>query len=152
MLVDVCGWNYTPWAWGLMEYGGGGRVLLWGSVVARTVCASNNTSIMHCLHIFTLGAWMSPSFMRVCVKHHKPLGAHKYVVNYTYVTYLTCQWLEFYLLGNNIRRSGSDNCDGFKAITNVPMSQISQAMQLYDSSRAYNLIQSENFKLLFCHL
>ena len=68
--------------------------------------------------------------MTVRIEHHRLLGAHKYVVNYSYVTYPTCQWLKFYLLGNKISRSGSDNCDGFKAITHVPMSQISKAMQL----------------------
>ena len=115
-------------------------------MVSKRVCASINTLITYCLHLFTLGA---PSCATVCVEHHNSLGAHKYVVNVSYVTYLTCQCLQLYLLGNKIRRSGSDNCDGYKAITHVLMSQISQAMQLWDSPRAYNLIQSENCKLLF---
>jgi hypothetical protein len=46
-------------------------------------------SINHYLHLVTLGA---PSCVTVCVEHHKLLGAHKYVVNYPCVTYLTCQW------------------------------------------------------------
>jgi hypothetical protein len=64
-----------------------------GLVVAKRVRASINVSIIRCLHLFTLGAWMSHSCATVRVEHHKSLGAHKYIVNYPYVTYRTCQWL-----------------------------------------------------------
>ena len=64
-----------------------------GFVVARRVRVSINLSIIHCLHLFTLGAWMSPSCATVRVEQYKLLGAHKYVVNYSYVTNLTSQLL-----------------------------------------------------------
>jgi hypothetical protein len=52
------------------------------------------------------------------------LGAHKCVVNYSYVTNLTSQPLLFYFIARKMSSSESDNFDCFRAITHVPVIQI----------------------------